>query len=58
MSVDADESLIVEVDEEVLHSPRERAAPTLREDDEDVRQWDIISDSTILVMWQNYIQMW
>ena len=58
MSVDANESLIAEVDEEVLHSHRERAAPTLREDDEDARQWDIIRDSTILAMWQNYIQMW
>ena len=38
MSVDPDESLITEVDEEVLHSHRERAAPTLREDDEDARQ--------------------
>ena len=58
MSVDADESLIAEVDEEVLHSHRERETPTLREDDEDARQWDIIRDSTILAMWQNYIQMW
>ena len=38
MSVDADESLIAKVDEEVLHSHRERVAPTLREDDEDARQ--------------------
>ena len=36
--VDPDESLIVEVDEEVLHSHRERETPTLREDDEDARQ--------------------
>ena len=38
MSVDADESLIAEVDEEVLHSHRERETPILREDDEDARQ--------------------
>ena len=42
MSVNPDESLIVEVDEDVLHSHRERVAPTLREDDEDARQGDII----------------
>ena len=38
IGVDPDESLIIEVDEEVLHSHRERAAPTPREDDEDARQ--------------------
>ncbi|KAK9983730.1 hypothetical protein SO802_033255 [Lithocarpus litseifolius] len=37
MGVDLDESLIAEV-EEVLHSHRERAAPTPREGDEDARQ--------------------
>ena len=58
IGVNPDESLIVEVDEEVLHSHRERAAPTPREDDEDARQWDIIRDSIALVMWQNYVQMW
>ena len=56
--VDPDESLIVEVDEEVLHSHHERAAPTPKEDNEDARQWDIIRDSITLAMWQNYIQMW
>ena len=38
MSVDPDESLITEVDEEVLHSHREHVAPTSREDDENARQ--------------------
>ena len=38
MGVDPDESLIVEVDEEVLHSYRECVAPTPREDDGDARQ--------------------
>ena len=38
MGVDLDESLIAEVDKEVLHSHRERATPTPREDDEDARQ--------------------
>ena len=37
MGVDLDESLIAEIDEEVLRSHRERAAPTPREDDEDVK---------------------
>ena len=57
MSVNPDESLIVEVDEDVLHSHRERVAPTLREDDEDARQGDIIRDSIALAMWKNYVQM-
>ena len=57
MDVDPDESLIVEVDEEVLHSHRERVGPTLREDDEDARQGDIIRDSIASAMWQNYVQM-
>ena len=35
MGVDPDESL---VDEEVLHSHRERVAPTPKEDDEDARK--------------------
>ena len=35
MGVDFDKSLIAEVDEEVLHSHRDRVAPTPREDDED-----------------------
>ena len=38
IGVDPDESLTIEVDEEVLHSHRVRAAPTPREDDEDARQ--------------------
>ena len=38
MGVDPDESLIAKVDEEVLHSHREHAAPTPREDDENARQ--------------------
>ena len=37
MGVDPDESLIAEVNEEVLHSHRERVAPTPREDGEDVK---------------------
>ena len=45
MGVDLDENLIVEVDEEVLHSHREHVTPILREDDEDARQGDIIRDS-------------
>ena len=55
MGVDLDESLITEVDEEVLHFHRERVAPTPREDDEDARQGDIIRDSIALAMWQNYV---
>ena len=35
MGVDPDESLIAEVDQEVLHSHHECVAPTPREDDED-----------------------
>ena len=58
MSVDPDESLITEVDEEVLHSHRECVAPTPKEDNEDARQWDIIRDSIVSAMWQNYFQMW
>ena len=57
MSVDLDESLIVEVDEEILHSHRENVTPTSREDDEDARQGDIIRDSVASAMWQNYVQM-
>ena len=57
MGVDPDESLIAEVNEEVLHSHDERATPTPREDDEDARQEDIIRDSIASVMWQNYVQM-
>ena len=57
MGVNLDESLIAEVDEKVLHSHRERLAPTSREDDEDVRQGDIIRDSITSAMWQNYVQM-
>nr|XP_023879056.1 uncharacterized protein LOC111991513 [Quercus suber] len=57
MGVDPDESLIVEVDEEVLHSHCESAAPTPREDDENARQGDIIRDSIALAMWKNYVQM-
>ena len=57
MGVDPDESRIAEVNEEVLHSHHERAAPTSREDDEDARQGDIIRDSIALAMWQNYVQM-
>ena len=37
IGVDLDESLIAEIDEEVLHSHREHAAPTPREDGEDVK---------------------
>ena len=58
MGVDSDESLIAEVDEEVLHFHCERAALTPREDDEHARQWDIIRDFIALAMWQNYVQMW
>ena len=58
MGVDPDESFIAEVDEEVLHSHRECVAPTLREDDEDARQGDIIRFSIASAMWQNYVQMW
>ena len=50
MGVDLDESLIAEVDEEVLHSLRERAALTPREDDEDARQGDIVRDSIALAI--------
>ena len=57
MGVDPDESLIAEVDEEVLHSHRERVAPTPREDDEDARQGDILRDSIALAIWQNYVQI-
>ena len=57
MGVDPDESLIAEVDEEVLHSHRECVAPTPREDDKDVRQGDIIRFSIASTMWQNYVQM-
>ena len=37
MGVDPYESIIVEVDEEVLYSHRECVAPTPRDDDEDAR---------------------
>nr|XP_023876605.1 putative nuclease HARBI1 [Quercus suber] len=57
MGVDPDESLIAEVDEEVLHSHRECVALNPREDDEDARQGDIIRDSIASAMWQNYVQM-
>ena len=57
MGVNLDESLIAEVDEKVLHSHRERVAPTSREDDEDARQGDIIRDSITSAMWQNYVQI-
>nr|POF00749.1 glutathione s-transferase zeta class [Quercus suber] len=57
MGVDPDESLIAEVDEEVLHSHREHVASTPREDDEDARQGDIIRDSIATAMWQNYVQI-
>ena len=57
MGVDPDESLITEVDEEVLHSHHERVVPTPREDDDDARQGDIIRDSIASAMWQNYVQM-
>ena len=57
MGVDPDESIIVEVDEEVLHSHCECVAPTPREDDEDARQGDIIRDFIALAIWQNYVQM-
>ena len=57
MGVDPDESLIAEVDEEVLHSHRERVGLTPREDDEDARQGDIIRDSIASAMWQNYVQI-
>ena len=56
-SVDPDKSLIAEVDEEVLHSHLQCVAPTPREDDEDVRQGDVIRDSIASAMWQNYVQM-
>ena len=57
MGVNLDESLIAEVDEKVLHSHRERVAPTSREDDEDARQGNIIRDSITSAMWQDYVQM-
>ena len=57
MGDDPDESLIAKVNEEVLHSHHEHAAPTPREDDEDARQGNIIRDSIALAMWQNYVQM-
>ena len=57
MGVDPNESLIAEVDEEVLHSHRERVSLTPREDDEDARQGDIIRDSIASAMWQNYVQI-
>ena len=57
MSVNLDESLIVEIDEEVLHSHHERVTPSPREDDKDARQRDIIRDSIVSAMWQNYFQM-
>ena len=57
IGVNLDESLIAEVDEKVLHSHRERVAPTSKEDDEDARQGDIIRDSITSAMWQNYVQM-
>ena len=57
MCVNPEESLIAEIDEEVLHSHRERVAPTPKENDEDARQEDIIRDSITLAMWQNYVQM-
>ena len=50
IGVDLDESLIAKVDEEVLHSYREHAALTPREDDVDARQGDIIRDSIVLAM--------
>ena len=50
MGVDPDESLIAEVDEEVLHSHRERVAPTPKEDDEYARKGDIIRDSIVSAM--------
>ena len=57
MSVDRDESLIAEVDEEVLHSHRECVALTPKEDNENARQGDTIRDSIVSAMWQNYFQM-
>ena len=57
MGVDRDESLIAEVDEEVLHSHRECVAPTPKEDNENARQGDIVRDSIVSAMWQNYFQM-
>ena len=57
MGVDPNESLIVEVDVEVLHSHHKRVAPTPREDNEDARQGDIIRDSIASAMWQNYVQI-
>ena len=57
MGVDPYESIIVEVDEEVLYSHRECVAPTPRDDDEDARQGDIIRDFIALAIWQNYVQM-
>ena len=38
MGANLEESLITEVDENVLHSHRECVAPAPREDDEDARQ--------------------
>ena len=57
IDVDPDESLIAEVDEEVLHSHRERVTPTPRKRDYAARQEDIIRESIALAMWQNYVQM-
>ena len=57
MGVDPNESLIAEVDEEVLHSHHEHVAPIPREDDEDARQGDIIRDFIASAIWQNYVQM-
>ena len=57
MGVDPYESIIVEVDEEVLHSHRECVAPTPKEDNENARQGYIIRDSIVSAMWQNYFQM-
>nr|POE69014.1 hypothetical protein CFP56_75264 [Quercus suber] len=57
MGVDPDESLITKVDEKVLHSHRERVAPTPREDDEDARQENIIRNSIAPTIWQNYVQI-
>ena len=57
MGVYPNESLIATVDEEVLHSHHEHAAPTPREDDEDARQGDILRDSIALAIWQNYVQI-
>ena len=38
MGANLEESLIIEVDEKVLHFHRECVAPALREDNEDARQ--------------------